>query len=119
MIKVLRDNHGLIAASARQLRCKRQTIYEYMDRFPEVADAVKESREYLGDLAEAKLIERVRTGDLGAICFLLKCLFKDRGYVERIEQTGAGGGPVLNVNLETDDPNELVRRYREALNSAE
>jgi hypothetical protein len=37
----------------------------------------------------------VRRGEPWAVCFTLKCLGKDRGYVERQERTGAGGQPLV------------------------
>ncbi len=36
----------------------------------------------------------IQAGKEASIFFFLKCRAKDRGYVERSEITGAGGGPI-------------------------
>lgn len=45
------------------------------------------------------VIENIKeiTPDLGAICFYLKCLGKERGYVEKVQITG-GGEPIKTEN---------------------
>ena len=45
-------------------------------------------------MAENSLFEAIRRGEAWAVCFYLKCMAKDRGYVERAELTGANGAPV-------------------------
>ena len=47
------------------------------------------------DSGEIKLLELVKEGNLGAICFLLKCKGKKRGYIERQVVTGADGTPLV------------------------
>lgn len=49
------------------------------------------------DLAENKLLQKINDGDLGAICFYLKCQGKHRGYIERqqIDTTISGGITVI------------------------
>ena len=96
MIKAIRDARGLVAVAARKLQIDRQTIYNRMQKSDAVKDAVAEAREFVLDVAEAKLMQAVENGEPYAICFTLKCLGKDRGYVEtqRHELTGRDGGPM-------------------------
>jgi len=58
--------------------------------YPEVEEAYLEERQGIVDLAEAKLIEQVKGGNWHAIRWVLATLGKDRGYVERVEQSQSG-----------------------------
>ena len=94
MIKALEESKGLIAPAARALGCSRDTIRKYLDEYGEVAQAKLDQREAVTDMAENSLYEAIRRGEAWAVCFYLKCMAKDRGYVERAELTGAKGAPV-------------------------
>lgn len=65
-----------------------------MERYPTVAQAIKDEREALVDLGELALYKQVQNGEAWAVTLLLKTLGKDRGYVERSEHTGKDGGAV-------------------------
>lgn len=95
VIEALRQARGIKAVAAKLLNCHRQTIENYIKRHPTVARAYQEQRETLVDIAEGKLIKKVDADEWPAIKFVLVTLGKTRGYVERQEVTGAGGGPVV------------------------
>lgn len=117
MIEALRQCEGLVATAARALGCDRETVYHYMQRHPEVAEAREEAREIILDVAESELAKAVRLGDLDAVKFTLSTVGKNRGYVTRQEQTGKDGGPQKHEHAVTDlaglTPEELIRVYRE------
>ena len=92
--EAMTNTRGLISAAARSLGCDRTLIYDMMDRHPELTVALKDARELQKDVTEDKLFGLINKGDLGAICFYLKCQAKDRGYIERVEFTGKEGGPI-------------------------
>jgi transposase-like protein len=94
MIKALEESRGLIAPAARALGCSRDTIRSYLEQYTAVAQAKLDQREAVTDMAENSLYEAIRRGEAWAVCFYLKCMAKDRGYVERAELTGAKGAPV-------------------------
>jgi hypothetical protein len=94
MIEALEESKGLIAPAARALGCSRDTIRSYLEEYTAVAQAKLDQREAVTDMAENSLYEAIRRGEAWAVCFYLKCIAKDRGYVERAEVSGAGGGPV-------------------------
>lgn len=71
--------------AAFKLGCTRQTVENYVKRYPTVAQAVKEERQKTVDVAEGKLFDKLKTGESWAIQFILKTLGKDRGYTERQE----------------------------------
>jgi len=82
-------------------------VRRYIANYPTVAAAQAEAKEALGDqveltLATMALGERnasgsyIREPNITALIFLAKTIYKDRGYVERVQQehTGADGGPM-------------------------
>jgi hypothetical protein len=90
----LRQSRGIMAAAALQLGCDRTTIWRFAEKHQKVRDALYEARQSMVDIAEGVLFQRVTAGDAWAVCFYLKTQAKDRGYVERVEQSGPDGGPI-------------------------
>jgi hypothetical protein len=94
IVRALQESHGMIAPAARSLGCSRDTIRRYLAEYAEIAQTIADEREATTDLAENKLRDAIIHGEAWAICFYLKCMAKDRGYVERAELTGNNGAPV-------------------------
>jgi hypothetical protein len=94
MIRALEESKGLIAPAARALGCSRDTIRSYLEEYAEVAQAIKDQREAVTDMAENALYQAILDREAWAVCFYLKCMAKDRGYVERAEVSGPNCGPV-------------------------
>jgi predicted transcriptional regulator len=97
MIAALEKSKGMISLAARKLNCHPNTVRNYIDRHPTVAQAYREQREGSLDVAELKLMEAVQKGQPWAIAFLLKTLGKGRGYVERMQVEN------IDVTKLTDD----------------
>ncbi len=76
---------GLVTSAARRLGCNPKTVYRNIERFPALRDVLTEARESSIDLAESKLMEAIKAGNLTAIIFFLKTQGKSRGYSERSE----------------------------------
>lgn len=92
---------GLQTVAAEMLGCSWLTVRNYVQRYPECAEAIQLANTALGDFAETKLVDNITAGDQRAIEFYLKAKQKDRGYTDKtqVEVTGASGGPVrLEVN---------------------
>lgn len=112
LIEALRASSGLVTFAAKRItdagtKISPQAISERILRNPELKKIVDEISNAVLDMAEAALFKKIQGGDLGAICFLLKCKGKSRGYIERqeIEHSGPGGGPIKidNIKALTDD----------------
>src|SRR3990167_6133961 len=88
VIEAVRRNKGILTLAARDLHCTRQTVHNYVNRYPTIKAAMDDERDSLLDMAEGKLFEQVRKGNMTAIIFTLKTLGKHRGYVERQEVSG-------------------------------
>ena len=85
MVEALRRSKGMVSVAARLIGCNRQTIYNAMERHPEIADAIAGERELLIDTAELKLVDSVTKGQPWAIAFYLKTQGRHRGYIEKRE----------------------------------
>ena len=85
---------GIVTAIARRVGCDWHTARKYIDEHPTVAQAYQDECESVLDMAEAKTIELIKSGDQQMIRYYLSTKGKKRGYVERQEVTGADGGPV-------------------------
>jgi hypothetical protein len=94
MIEALEASRGLIAPAARYLGCKRDTVRAYIEEYPEVARIKKDMEEVGLDISENSLLNAAERGEAWAVCFHLKTKGKHRGFVERAELAGNGGGPV-------------------------
>jgi|OM-RGC.v1.025294108 hypothetical protein len=102
MIDALTFTRGAVSLAAKHLGCDYNTVRRYIDKYPTVAQAQRESHERLGDILETTAHElaigkRDESGnyttppDKTMLIFLLKTKFKSRGYSERREVTGADG----------------------------
>lgn len=85
------NSRGIVTVIAKRMGCNRNTVTNAMNRFPTVRQAIEEEREGMKDFTEGKLFEQINAGNMTAIIFYLKTQAKDRGYVERVENTGADG----------------------------
>jgi hypothetical protein len=94
VVKALKDARGLCYLAARALKVHPNTIFNYAKRHKQVQEAIDAARAEMLDVTENKLFDAISAGEPWAVTFALKNLGKDRGYVERVEQTGKDGGPV-------------------------
>jgi hypothetical protein len=100
IIQALKDTNGLVSLAAKRLKCSPQTIYNRAKEVQSVQRAIEEARDELVDYAELALRSAVIGKEPWAVQFALKTLGKSRGYIERQELTGAGGGPVASEHTE-------------------
>jgi hypothetical protein len=83
VIEALHAHHGLLTLTADTLQCNRQTLYNYAQRYPAVAEAIADARERLVDLAEQGLIEHLQQRAPWAISLTLRTLGRRRGYEDK------------------------------------
>lgn len=81
--QALRPSGGIIAHAAESLGVHRSTISRRVAKSERLKAVLEEAKETALDIAEDKLMGLVKEGNLGAICFFLKCQGRHRGYVER------------------------------------
>lgn len=94
--QALLDNYGIISDAARQLGCSRWTIHDRIKEYPDLKQVQEEGRQKIVDLAEAALVEKIKSGDITAIIFTLKSVGARRGWIEAQYQRN------INLNVNTD-----------------
>ena len=85
VIKAIAGTGGIISTICEKLNCSRGTFYGYLKKRPAIKQAYEDEQESVLDMAEGSLFGLIQGGDLGAICFYLKCKGKARGFVEKQE----------------------------------
>lgn len=95
MAAALAKNRGLITVTARELGIRTNTIYSRLKKSAALREVLQEARDFTGDVAEAKLFQKIQEGEGWAICFYLKC---QRGWVDHhhVQHSGEVG---VNLNV--------------------
>ena len=91
ILKALKASRGIVSAAARRMGMTRRQLTRRVKSSEKLKEARDDARAEFCDLAESKLVENVEAGNVPSVLFALKCLGKDRGYVERSEVTGKDG----------------------------
>ena len=102
IIEALEATAGMVTYTAKKLDVSYVTLWKWMNKSPELQQALKAIKESHIDLAETKLLQNVKGGDPGSIFFYLKCIAKDRGYVEK-QQIEHSGDMTINVRYDEED----------------
>jgi len=98
----LRKSRGNISSAALAIGIHRTEVARRIDLSPMLLEVLAHERESMIDYAESALYKAVSEGHGWAICFLLKCLGKSRGYIERKEITGQDGKALQVQQLSVD-----------------
>jgi len=78
----LRNMSGNAAAVARAFGVSRQAVAKFIKSHPSLQTVAEDARETMLDGAESSLYRAVLNGEAWAVCFILKTIGKQRGYVE-------------------------------------
>ena len=101
IIEAIVQANGLIMVAARNLHLTKDAIYKRAKNSQRVRDAIRLAREELIDLAESALRLSILKGEPWAVSLALKTIGKERGYVERVENSGLDGQAIIHrVTLE-------------------
>lgn len=106
--QALEANGGILADAARAMTdagrpISRRSLYNYIQRHPQLQEVVEDQHATLVDTAQSWLRRHVEAGDMKACIYVLNTLGKDRGFTTRTETTAANGAPL------TSEPQERVQ----------
>lgn len=101
-IRAIPGSGGIISTIARRVGCDWHTVRRYIDEFSTVAQAYEDECEAVSDLAESKLIESIRGGDLASAKWWLSRKRRSE-FADRREITGANGAPVFDIEAARDE----------------
>lgn len=79
----LRKSGGFVSYAARSLGCDPSNVHKWMDRHPDLKSLHREIKDSHLDMAEVSLLKQVKEKNTAATIFMLKCLGKDRGFIEQ------------------------------------
>ena len=94
MLASLEKNLGIVTPSAKDAEVGVRTHYTWLKEDEEYKAAVNSIAEIAVDFAESQLFKQMREGSQSSTIFYLKTKAKHRGYVERVEMTGADNSPI-------------------------
>lgn len=97
--EVIEQTGGVISEVARTFDVSRQTVYNWLEKYPELLPLVIEAREYMVQMAERNVYKAVLDKDLEMSKFVLERLGKTKGWAKNVELTGRDGEP-LNLSPE-------------------
>lgn len=105
VIKAVTGSKGIKMIIARSLGVHRNTVDNYLKRYPSARQAYDNEVETVGDIAEGVIIDAIMSRDLTTAKWYATMKLKHRGYVERQELTGAEGGAIQIIEVVRDAGN--------------
>lgn len=91
----LHKSGGFVSQAAKGLNVTASNVYARIKKSARLQEVKREIDESYLDVAEHRLIKEIGEGNLGAICFYLKCKGKQRGYVEKQQIEMNQQGPIV------------------------
>ena len=101
--RAIKGSNGLISTIAQRLSVCRQTVSEYLKKYPELNKPLAEETESVLDVVESKLMKKVQEDDFNAIRYYLDNKGKGRGYGK--------GGVVVSRSFGEESPMDI--RFRQ------
>ena len=80
-LKALGSNLGHITDACKSANIHRRTYYSWIEKDKDFKQSCDDVQESFLDLAESKLLEKIKEGDNTCIIFFLKTKGKSRGYI--------------------------------------
>lgn len=106
----IKNSNGNKSLVRRRLNCSSQTVYVYLNKYPELKKLLEIEKDYykedLLDIARVKLYKDVLAGKPYAISLAIRTLGKSEGFAQRQELTTPERKKApfdLTVNFKTDD----------------
>ena len=88
-VELIRTSANL-AVIARRHKVSRQAVSQYIKEHPVLQSVYDDAKEERLDVAEDSLLQAVKEREGWAVCFLLKCQGKSRGYIEHSDVMMSG-----------------------------
>lgn len=99
VVDALEGADGVVVAAAATLGCTARTIYNYAERYPAVAEAMKTARRGLVAEMQSLLVRMARDtahkDQFRAIVKILETYDTETDWSDRQQITGASGGPLM------------------------
>jgi lambda repressor-like predicted transcriptional regulator len=99
IIAALKETKGRIFQVAQRLGVTSRTVRNYMERWPEVKEAIAEEKGLFVDMCETLLHGAALRGEPWAIKLVLERLGKDRGWNQKVELSHEGSMQQVHVYI--------------------
>lgn len=104
------EARGYLSVVARKLGTTTRVVKRFVKDYEICKVAVEESEDMILDFAEAKLIQKIKAGDIASIIFYLRTKGKDRGYTEKqLEKAETDEKMQEEAKREATEREELIR----------
>lgn len=113
---ILESCLGIVTTACKKAGVSRDWYYDNIKADPEFAKKCAEVQEVAIDFAESHLFEQIKDNIPSSTMFFLKTRAKHRGYIERIETTGADGEPIRTIIEVKPYTKEQIDRALEVVN---
>ena len=113
--ELLRKKMTNITIACQEAGIPRRTYYDWRESDPEFAAACDEAVEMVYDTVESVMYKKVLVDqETTCLIYFTKTKLKNRGYVERIENTGKDGGPLSHVNYTVEIAKARIKQMTES-----
>ena len=116
IIEALKRSGGIITEASERLKVARKTLYEWMEKEPELKEYQQFEKENLIEIARKGLKDKLLEGSEKSLHFVLERLDKKSGFSNRVEITGKDGEalhPQINyTDLSEQTLRELTEKHR-------
>jgi len=82
LVSTLWQVGGFLSQAAKALEVNISTVRRMIEKYDDVAEALRDIRDSRLDFVESKLMQKIDEGDTTSIIFFLKTQGKDRGYAQ-------------------------------------
>ncbi len=100
VIKAIRQSSGIKTLIARRLGVHRNSLQNYLKRWPAARAAFDEEVDTVGDMAEEVIIRRLRGGDLKVCKWYAMVRLRHRGYGNSRDDRGQPAEPIRFIKID-------------------
>ena len=112
---------GMVTHVARRLGMSTTMVKNLFLKYKSLGSMFSEYKEAILDEVEMHLIKKIRSGDKGdtlAMIFYLKCIGKERGYIDRVVNNDAGKKSPVKLTIIGAESYEGKKKRLEKIDSA-
>lgn len=102
-MEAVKDSFGILTTIAARIGCNRTTIYNFLEKYPDMKKVLEDEKERIIDRVEKKLFFRAIEGDIKAIDRVLRSKkAQERGYGDysEVKHTGEMTQNINKIEVE-------------------
>lgn len=99
--------NGFYSKAAESLGCSINTIQNYINRYPDIAQTTKDIRHKRDDFVETMFMKGIQEGNPTLIIFYLKTQMRDRGYSEKESNSSDNTLKIEHTFVDKKDDDDL------------